>query len=366
VSVTPRVVHVVVAGEIGGAERMLVDLARRPGESGAGHAVAVLSPNADLVRFFREAGLRVHDRGPVRESAGAFLWRSLGPSDVAWIEGVLREEQARIAHLHTFASQVVGTRAALRAGARLVRTEHSTRAYVDPSCWPFSRWSLSRVDAAIAISQYVHDIAVGRAPWARDKLHVVPNGVDVDHFSPREGGHDARAGFRFALVGRLEPRKGVDTALEALSLVPGAVLDVVGDGEERSRLEAYADTLGLRARAIFHGRVADPRDVLAGAGAALSSSREEGLGIALLEAMAMARPIAGFAVGGVPEIVRDGVTGWLAKPGSAAALAAVMRTAMADRGRAASMGLAARAFVVERFSVGRMCSGYREVYERLA
>jgi glycosyltransferase involved in cell wall biosynthesis len=376
-----RVVHVVVAGEIGGAERMLCDLAR-PAGAGAGadavsHAVALLTPNEALARLFADAGLRVHDRGRVREGPLPFLWSTLGPRDVAWIARVLRDERATVAHLHTFASQAVGTRAALRAGVRVLRTEHSTRAFDDPSCWPFSRWSLARADTSVAISDHVRAVAVARAPWAAGKMRVIPNGIDVKRFTPREPREPPaaqesrdprapRAAFTFVLVGRLEPRKGVDLALDALARVPGARLEVVGDGELRGALEQHGRRVGVADRVRFLGYVADTRAPLASADAALCSSRSEGLGIALLEAMAMARPVVGFAVGGVPEVVEDGRTGWLAPAGDVEALAARMREATVSRDRARAMGSAARAYVVERHSVATMRAAYARVYREIA
>ncbi len=360
-----RVVHVVVAGETGGAERMLVDLATRAESTGAEHAVALFTPNDALRRMLLDAGLRVHDRGGVREGPLPYLWRSLGPRDVAWLTGVLREERADVAHLHTFASQVLGTRAALRAGVRVLRTEHSTRVYDDPSCWPFSRWSLARADAAVAVSEHVRRVALVRAPWAEGKMRVVVNGVDVDHFAPRD---DAKAdAFTFVIVGRLEPRKGVDLAIEALAAVRGARLDILGIGKERAMLETKARALAVADRVRFLGYAEDARPLLARAHAALCSSRSEGLGIALLEAMAMGLPVVGFAVGGVPEIVVDGVTGMLCPAGDVAALGGAMRAATAAAARAtlAEMGKAARARVVERFSVTAMGEGYRAVYAGL-
>jgi glycosyltransferase involved in cell wall biosynthesis len=359
----PRVVHVVVAGEVGGAERMLCDLASRP-ESGAEHSVALLTPNERLGELLRGAGLRVHDRGRTREGPLPYLWSSLGPRDAAWIAGVLARERATIAHLHTFASQVVGTRAARRTGARVLRTEHSTRAFHDPSCWPFSRWSLARADASVAISEAVRRAALARAPWASARMRVVHDGVDTARFAPATAPRSERV--TFAIVGRLDARKGVDLALAALARVDGVRLEVVGDGEERAPLEALARRAGVAERVTFRGFVGDPRPLLAHVDAALCTSRTEGLGIALLEAMAMGRPILGFAVGGVREVVDDGRTGWLVPPGDVEALAARMRdlAAAADRGRA--LGEAARARVVERFSVQAMCAGYARVYAELA
>lgn len=357
-----RVVHVVVAGEIGGAERMLVDLAGRPDASGADHVIALMTPEPALARLFADAGLAVRDRGRVRENAAAYLWRSLGPLDAGWLARVLRDERATAAHLHTFASHVVGTRAARSAGVPVVRTEHSIRVYTDPSCWPFSRWSLRRTDQTVAISRHVRDVARARAPWL-ERLRVIHNGVDTARFAPDKAGARARAPgepLRFSLVARLEPRKGVDVALNALGRVPGATLDIVGDGELRSALEAQAAALGARVK--FHGHLDDVRPVHAACDVVLCSSRQEGLGIALLEGMAMGKPVVSVPVGGVPEIVDQGVTGWLASAPTAEALADAMLSAAAQSGRLAQMGDAARARAVGSFSIESMCRAYGEVY----
>ena len=125
-----RVVHVVVAGDIGGAERLLVELATRPRESGAEHTVAIMTPNRKLVEMLEKAGLNLRDRGPVRENPLAYLWRSFGPRDVAWLADVFREERATIAHLHTFGSHVAPVRVKRVAS---IRRESIKRIYCRPS-----------------------------------------------------------------------------------------------------------------------------------------------------------------------------------------------------------------------------------------
>ncbi len=227
-----RVVHVVVAGDIGGAERLLVDLASRPEASRAEHSIALMTPNRALARLFGDAGLRVHDRGPVRENPLAYLWRSLGPSDTAWLEGVLRDERASVAHLHTFASHVVGTRAARRANVPVIRTEHHIAYFTDPSTAPFTRWSLRRVDASVAISDYVARFVEKTMSGIGDRLHVVRNGVDTTYFAPRTSERAADDPFTFVVACRLEAWKGVDLVVEAIAKVDGARLVVVGDGAE--------------------------------------------------------------------------------------------------------------------------------------
>jgi glycosyltransferase involved in cell wall biosynthesis len=359
----PKVVHVVVAGEVGGAERMLVDLASHPELTGTDHVVALMTPSARLSRLLHGSGLDVRDRGRSRENIASFLWRSLGPSDASWLSEVLFAERADIVHLHTFGSQVIGTRAALRSGAKVLRTEHSSRVYVDPTCWPFSRWSLARADSVVAISHHIRSVVLARAASAEGRLSLVRNGVDTRRFAPRPAAR--RDSFTFALVGRLERRKGVDLALEALARVPEARLEIVGDGSERPALVRQAESLGLSKRVHFHGHVEDTRDALAMADAALCSSREEGLGIALLEAMAMEKPVVALPVGGVPEFVKDERTGWLAKDGTFAALAVRMQQAMRSDNQKRSLGRAARAAVLAGYSMEAMCAGYRDVYASL-
>jgi glycosyltransferase involved in cell wall biosynthesis len=196
-------------------------------------------------------------------------------------------------------------------------------------------------------------------------MRVVYDGVDTLRFAPAPNDADPSS-FRFALVGRLDRRKGIDLALEALARVPGAHLDVVGDGPERAALFGRAIALGVYPRVVFHGYLADPRPVVARAAAVLSASRTEGLGISLLEGMAMAKPAVAFAVGGITEVVVHEKTGLLADAGEVAALAACMREVMSSPAALPVWGEAARARVVDHFSVDAMRAAYDRLYESVA
>lgn len=360
------VVHVVAAGEIGGAERMLIDLVRADQERL--HSIALFTPNDALRTLFTSKGLVVDDRGRWNEGPLAYLSSTFGSADADWLTAVLGRRRASIVHLHTFASQVLGTRAARRASAKILRTEHSTRVYDDPSCWPFSRWSLERADAVVFISAHVRDVARGRARRLVDRTAstIVHNGVDTTRFAPRErSAPSAPPRVRFIALGRLDRRKGLDLALEALARTPLATLEIVGDGSERAALESIVGRLGLRTRVRFTGHEDDVRSAIARSDVALSSAREEGLGIALLESMAMGLPVVAFPTGGIPEIVLDGETGWLAGDRTAGALADAMAAAVVSRPERERRGAAARRRVVERFSIDAMRAGYEDVYARL-
>lgn len=356
----PRVMHVVVAGDIGGAERLLVDLATRPDATGADHQVALLTPNRSLAVYLASTGLKVHDRGPVRETPLAFLSTALGPADVAWLATRIVSERIDIVHTHTLGSHVLGTRAALRSGRPQVRTEHHVMHYRDLTSSPCTRWAANRTDRFVAVSEYVLRVLRRTAPGVAEKTAVVRNGLDAHHWSPRPR---SDTGFRVGVVCRLTAWKRVHLVVKAAASA-GVELWVVGDGEERARLEALARRRGAFVR--FVGFAADPRPFMAECDAVVSASDGEPLGLSLLEALSMERPVIAFAEGGVPEIVQHGVSGVLLTRSTAVALGEAIASARRDRAGLARMGAAGRAFVLEHCTVQRMCEGYASVYGSLS
>jgi glycosyltransferase involved in cell wall biosynthesis len=354
-----RVLHLVVAGDIGGAERLLVDLAKRPDLTDADHQIALFTPNPALGTFLATTGVRVFDRGLAHENPLAFLARSLGPNDTRWLADLLTDERVDVLHTHTFGTHVLGTRAARRAGKPQLRTEHHVMHYFDRSTSPFTRWAAARTDRFVAVSDYVQRVLETKLPAIGARCTVVRNGIDTAYFSPRprDGGP-----FRVAIVCRLTAWKRVHLAVEAAALA-GVPLVVVGDGEERGRLEALARA--RKADVRFVGHQADPRPHLAECDAGISAAKDEPLGLSVLESLAMGRPVIAVAGGGISEIVRDGETGLLVRDPTPAALAEAFARLAADRDGAQRMGEAARRFVVDACGIERMCEGYRAVYREL-
>ena len=360
----PKVVHVVVAGDIGGAEHFLVELASRPQASGADHCIALMTPNPELRRFFAHAGLSVHDRGPVRENALSYLWRSFGAADLEWLCDVFRTEDADVVHVHTFGSHVLGVRAARRCGLPVVRTEHGVRHYKDPSCALFRHWTLRHTDVIAAVSHFIGNFIAEISPATVPKIRVIHNGVDTEYFRPMPP--LAEGPFTISAVSRLERNKRVHLAIEAVALVPGVELVIAGDGSQRGDLERLAAKRGIADRVHFRGYQPDPRDVTAASDVVINCTREEGLGLVLLEAAAMQRPAIAFNGGGAPEIVTDGQTGWLVREDSPAGFATAIREASADRMRAANFGINAYARVKSHFQIAAMCANYAAVYGELS
>ncbi len=356
-----RVLHVIVAGDIGGAERLLIDLATRSEASRAEHEVALFTPNRDLYTYLYDAGLKVHDRGKAGENPFAFLWRTLGPADVAWLASLAARRDIDILHTHTFGSHVLGTRAAQRAKRPQVRTEHHVMHYFDPSTSPFTRWAATRTDRFVAVSEYVKNVIVKAKPDIAARMSVVRNGVDTERWSPRDAKEKKHA-FRAAVVCRLTAWKRVDLAILAAKRAD-VELFIVGDGEERERLEAFAKKHG--GQVTFCGFHSDPRPLIAECDVTLSTAKEEPLGLSVLESLSMARPVVACPTGGIPEIVVDEKTGFLARSDDEAGIAEALLRAKARRDGLYEMGVAGHKFAKKECSIEAMCRGYGEVYAAL-
>ena len=197
----------------------------------------------------------------------------------------------------------------------------------------------------IVPSRYLAEIARG---WGLDsgRLHVVPNPAPAAPASAAT----ARSGLVFA--GRLTRQKAMHIALDALAYVPTTALTIIGDGPDRARLEQHAHDAGLNGRVRFVGSL--PReqvlDALAGAEAAVLSSDWENFPHAAVEALAVGTPMVATTVGGVGEIVSDGVNGLLVPPGSPEAFGHALQrllespelqTRLSDGARDSVLGLAA-------------------------
>jgi glycogen(starch) synthase len=177
---------------------------------------------------------------------------------------------------------------------------------------------------------------------------------------------------RILCVGRLIAEKGIDLAVAAFgslaSRFPTVRLVIAGDGPERGRLEGQARDLGLADRVDFLGWVSPDRmpSVIAGASVVVVPSRwQEAFGLVAIETAWQGRPIVAARVGGLPEPVVDGATGFIVDPEDSAAIARAVATLLEDSSLAARMGSAARARAESQYGVMRYADEYEQLYEQL-
>ena len=229
-------------------------------------------------------------------------------------------------------------------------------------------------DSVTAVSQAVADAHLAAGMVNRNKLSVVPNGVDVEEFRPDE---QARAAMRRELgindeflwlaAGRLEAVKDYPTLLYAFAKVPAqARLVIAGTGSQQSELCRLTASLGLERRVRFLGFQPDIKQWMRAADGYVLSSRWEGLPVGLMEAGACALPSVATDVPGSREVIVRGRTGQLAPSVSSIALArtmtAMVRSSPHDR---RTMGNLARLHVTQRFSLEAMLDRWEKHYRRL-
>jgi len=217
-----------------------------------------------------------------------------------------------------------------------------------------NRWAIAGADRVTAASRYLAGWVEQASPSAN--VEVVPFGVDTARFSPHAGGDRSRDPFTVGVVKSLEPRYGIDGAIEAMThvveAVPDARLAIAGSGTEEARLRALVSDLGLENTVTFLGKVAhdavpalmDTFDVLVN-----PTVVPEAFGVVVLEGSASGLPVVATNVGGVPEVCIDGATGIMIPPRDPRALADAVNRLASDPSLRRSMGVAGRALVDERF-----------------
>jgi glycosyltransferase involved in cell wall biosynthesis len=238
-------------------------------------------------------------------------------------------------------------------------------------------YGLRRCDRIIAVSQSVRDQLVELRAQPQ-KIHVIHNAVDVPALerkarltcSVAQGLAPVRAGDGgdvklVGVFGRLVPEKNYPLFLEAARLAlqqEAATFVIVGDGPERQRLQGMATEMGIGAHVRFLGWLANPYPALAAMDVVVSTSSAEGFGLTVLEAMALAKPVVGTAVGAVPEIVRDEVTGVLVPDGDAAALAVEIVRLLRDPARRHRLGARGKEVARSDFSPTALRDRLGQVY----
>jgi glycosyltransferase involved in cell wall biosynthesis len=350
-----------------GAEIQVRDLACEHARRGARVMVVSLREPEAFVPELTSAGVRVISLGMSRGVAD--------PRGIARLACAVRRFNPDVVHSHMVHANLLSrvTRLFCRMPV-LICTAHN----VDEG----GRWRermyrltdrLADVTTSVSKAGVECYVRVGAAPAG--KIRWVPDGVDIGRFTRDRTGHErlrASLGFPdsfvFLAAARLERAKGIDVLLQAMSIMRGrgnaVAVVIAGDGSERARLEAQARTLGLGPETVrFLGIRDDIPDVMEAADALVLPSRWEGLGVVLLEAAASLLPVVATDVGGIPEIVRDGITGFLIPPNDPEAIASAMaRVAALTPDQRTAMGTSGRRVVEQYYSLPGIVDQWEQLY----
>jgi glycosyltransferase involved in cell wall biosynthesis len=331
-----------------------------------GHrATLVAHPEGELLRRMSE-GLDLVPLAPRNEIDLAAAWR---------LSRVLKRLRPDVVHAHDpHAVAMAATALSIAAPRPRPPLVASRRIEYRIAHNSFSRWKYSQVDCFIAISRAVGDRLVADG-IPRRHVVVVNEGVDVERIVRLPAGNVHAELYLpphapvVGNVGALVEQKGQHHLIEAAALVvrevPDARFVILGEGELRPALEDQIKRRHLERHVFLAGFRADVLELTKAFDVFVVSSLHEGMCTALVDAMAASRPAVGTHVGGVPEVMADGQTGFVVPPRDHAAMARAIVTLLKDAALRGRMGAAGLARARARFTVERMVSETEAVYERL-
>ncbi len=352
--------------EVGGLEWMVVHLARcMTGEERA--SVVCYDDGGELEAVLTEAGVSVHvcKRKPGVDFHYPFRLHRL-----------LRDLGIDVLHAHNDTALFYGGVAAFLARIPVVYTEHD-RIFPGRLAVRILNFALAvSTRQVVTVSEELRSLLLRFERIGGDRVRVVPNGVHLPGADPavagavRESWSIPAAARVVGVVAGLKPVKDHQLLLEATSGLLGAFPDLhvvlAGDGPLRADLEMQARKLGMEDRVRILGFRSDLGDIYSALDVVVLPSRSEGLPLTLIEAMAMERPVVASRVGGIPEVVVDGVTGLLFEVGDVHALQDSLKRLLMDPALRREMGRAGRARFLNRFTLDRMAGAYRDIYRSSA
>lgn len=365
-----KVVHMVLSLDVGGLERLVLDLTREGKRLGHEITILCLERPGTLAPDAEGLGSRIictHKKPGLR------------PSTVGSIRSVLREVQPDVVHSHTIAALFYGGPAAWSAGVPLmVHTEHSNNVGWESSRRKAWLWWLAGSFARrfFCVSRDIADELERGRVIPRSRLRVMMNGIDT----VRVARPTDTAGLRRSLgipaaapvigtVGRLNPVKRQEVLVRAFArlraAIPDAHLVLVGDGPSRDELRGLVAQLGVEDSVHFAGYQAEPERFLQIMNVFALTSGMEGLPLSILEAWAVGLPVVASAVGGVPDLIAEGEDGFLFPSGDEEKLAAILADLLRNPERARQIGNAARRKVTEQYDLRRMADDYDREYREL-
>lgn len=322
-------------------------------------------------------------------------WSPGGEYHYVLFPGVVRPmltERADIVHVHSYGYFHVNAAAFLKRirDIPLVVTPHFHPAW---SMWGgdgrkrirgiydslLAPWVLRAADIIIGVSRHEMEQMKASIGFDHTKVRYIPNGIDFSRFETVPDGHRFRETYRIPdtspvilYTGRLAVNKGLDTLLTSFARVREHVPDVrlclVGDDQGMGQpLREQSRRLGMERDVIFTGHIGESlfRDAYGAADIFVLPSEYEAFGIVLLEAMACEVPCIGTRVGGVPEVIRDGVDGLLVEYGDAPGLARAMISLLSDVEMRERMGAEGRERVRREFTWSSVVDRIEGVYREL-
>ncbi|MBY0493468.1 MAG: glycosyltransferase [Cyanobacteria bacterium] len=361
-----RVLYLSHAFMVGGAEEMVLNLVRH------------LPPR------FEPMVACIHEAGPIgeeiRRTGVPFTVMGLTPGlsrplDVLRLRDALTTLAPTIVHTFLLTGSLYGRFAAMMSGVPIViGTEVNIYENKQPLHARLERWLMKGTDAVVASAESVKDYYVTQVAADPDSVEVIYNAVDWAQLQTTMTRDEFRASVGVPLdvpaagiIARLTEQKAHRVLFESMTQPELSALHliVVGDGDLRDALRSRAASLGIAGRVHFLGARRDLGNVLSAIDIFTMPSYWEGLPLSMVLAMGAGLPVVASRVAGIPEVVKDRVSGILVDPGDSSQLARALAALVQDPSLRSQLGEAAREFVRPRFGIDGYVSSITNLYDRL-
>jgi len=336
------------------------------------------APGGKLIDLARDNGLRV--------ITFKNLVQPLNPlKDLLAIIDItrfLRNNFYHVVHTHNSKAGFIGRLAARLAGVPvIIHTVHGFAFHEEEPMWRQSLFKILEIlasrwcDKMIFISQPLIDWALKEGITTKDKIIKIYSGIDLDKFRPLNENEETLIRKKWGInendavigiVSKLWEGKGHEVLISAFreikKEIKTAKLVIVGEGPLQGRLNRLVKTLGLEESVIFTGFQSDVSEIISCFDVAVLPSFFEGMGRVLLEAMAMGKPVVASRVGGIPDLVKDNINGFLTEPGDEKALSGALKMLLTDSALADRMGNEGRRTINDQFSSKMMVRLIKDLY----
>jgi glycosyltransferase involved in cell wall biosynthesis len=335
------------------------------GMKGRGHEVSLAAPvHSKIYNRASAAGIKVF--GINFDKQGLLITAPV-------LMRVIKSEQVQLLNTHSSRDSWSGGVAGRLTGIKIIRTRHIS-SKLKPG--PFTKLVYGPLnDGVVTTGNFIKEQLVREIGLSPLKIFSIPTGIDVSVFSDADG-EKVRREFG---IGEGEPVIGIAAALrswkghtyilrampEVLRRFPKARLLIAGEGDMAPGLEAFSKKLKIRESVIFAGHREDvPQLIAAFDISVMASFASEGIPQFALQSMAAGKPLVGTAVGGIPEVVREGVNGYIVPPKDSGALADAILKLLSDPDKARGMGLLGRKMALEGHTKERMLDDMEALYRK--
>lgn len=361
-----KILHLISSGGMYGAENVVAALALELERAGHSVSVGVFEnthqPDSGVADEFARRGVRVA-RIPCK---GRFDWRS-----VSYIRQLIKSGGFEVVHTHGYKSDIYGFLAARPLHVPLVATCHLwTRQSVSLRIYELiDALVLRHAQKAVGVSEAITK-TLSRSGVPGHKLSTIYNGTDFpcpgDVVETLKGELGASDRLLIGSVGRLEAQKGFEYLIRAakliLSEVPSALFVIVGEGSQRTRLSGLIHEMGLESHVLLVGQRNDMPRIYASLDVFVLASIDEGMPMAILEALAASCPVVATRVGAVEKLVLAEKTGLLVEPQDTSAIYSAVLRCLQERSFARELGREGMEHVRKNFSIEAMTVRYLKIY----